>query len=98
MMKTKEQKEFYQNLKKSLQSRFTWVSGSTTQTTDLVVLDIRKDVELFKIVPKEDIENVHIWVDKLKKIHALAWYKANYTLIYVDDNFQETKRETFRLK
>lgn len=94
---SQEQKSFYQNLKKSLQNKFTWVAGSTAVTTDLVVLDVRKDIELFKIVTPDNVDNVDIWVKKLKLIHALSWYKANYIIIYVDDDFNELKRESFHL-
>lgn len=94
---SQEQKTFYQNLKKSLQNSFTWVTGSTAATTDLVVLDVRKNIQLFKIVLPSEKENVQIWIQKLKKIYTLAWYKADYVLVYVDENFNEQKREVFSL-
>lgn len=89
---------FYQNLKKSLQKKNNWLFGSKNRTTDLVVLDVTKDVELFKIVTPDDVENVKVWVEKLKKIYVLAWYRASYTLVYVDDDFNELERKTFPLK
>lgn len=94
---SKEQKVFYQNLKKSLKNQFTWVTGSTAATTDLVVLDIRKDIQLYKIIPPSERKNVIIWLNKLKKIYTLAWYKADYVVVYVDENFNEQKREVFSL-
>lgn len=94
---SQEHKTFYQNLKKSLQNGLTWVTGSTAATTDLVVLDVRKNIQLFKIVLPSEKENVQIWIQKLKKIYTLAWYKADYVLVYVDENFIEQKREVFSL-
>jgi len=94
---SKERKDFYQNLKKSLQNNYAWVVGSTNRTIDIIVLDVRRDVQLFKIVPLNEKKNVSIWVQKLKKIYALGWYKANYTVVYVNDEFVEQKRETFSL-
>lgn len=90
-------KYFYKNLKKSLQNGFTWVTGSTASTTDLVVLDVRKNIQLFKVVTPSDCDKVLIWKEKLNKIYSLAWYKADYVLVYVDQDFQEIKRETYSL-
>jgi len=94
---SRQQKDFYQNLKKSLQNNYAWVVGSTNRTIDIIVLDVRRDVQLFKIVTPHEKDNVSIWIQKLKKIYALGWYKAKYVVVYVDDNFIEQKRETFSL-
>lgn len=96
--KNKSNKLFYKNLKKSLQTPYAWVVGSTNRTTDIVVLDITQDVHLYKIVLPEEKLNVNIWIEKLKKIYALSWFKAQYTLIYISDSGQEISRETILLK
>lgn len=93
-----QHKAFYQKTKKSLQNESNWVFGSKNRTTDFVVLDVKKDVELYKIVPPNDIHNVDTWVKKLQKIYVLSWYKADYILIYVDEDFNEVEREVFHLK
>lgn len=96
--KNKQIKQFYQDLKKSLQNPYAWVVGSTNRTTDIVVLDITQDVHLYKIVlPGEEL-NVKTWIEKLKKIYALSWFQAQYTLIYISATGQEISRDTIKLK
>ena len=94
---SQSRKDFYKNFKKSLQNQYSWVIGSKNRTIDILVFDIRKDVQLFKIISPSENDNVKIWVEKLKSIYVLSWYKASYTLVYVDENFIEQKRETFIL-
>ncbi len=90
-------KVFYQQLKKSLQNDSSWVFGSKNRTTDFVVLNIKKDVELYKIVSPQDLHNVDIWIKNLKKIYTLSWYQANYILVYVNSDYEEIKRDIFLL-
>ncbi len=88
-----EQIDFYQNLKKELmQNKKNFVFSSRNATTDIVILNINQNVELYKIVPYCDRAKVDLWIQKLKKIHTLAWYKAEYILIYLDEDFNEEKR------
>lgn len=92
------QKEFYQKFKKSLQISGNWVTQSSAATTDLVVLNLEKDVQLYKIVYPQDVDKVSIWIDKIKETYVLAWWRAVYILVYVDEDFNEVKREKIPLK
>lgn len=95
---SQQQKEFYQNLKKSLQNGGDYVLKSSAATTDLVVLNMKKDVVLYKIVTPDERKNVELWKSKIKDIYVLAWWRATYVLIYLDENFNEIKREEISLK
>lgn len=91
-------KDFYQKFKKSLQIKGNWITQSSAATTDIVVLNLEKDVQLYKIVYPEDVDKVSIWIKKIKETYVLAWWRAIYILIYVDENFNEIKREKIPLK
>lgn len=94
---SQQHKVFYQKLKKSLQNGGDYVLKSSAATTDLVVLNMKKDVVLYKIVTPDEKENVELWKSKIKDIYVLAWWKATYILIYLDENFIEVKREEISL-
>ena len=88
-----EQINFYQNLKQELmQQHHNFVFGSRNNTTDFVVLNPNQNVQLYKIVSYSEKSKVNVWISKLKKVYALAWYKAEYNLIYLNEDFQEQKR------
>mgnify|MGYP000442242030 CR=1 FL=1 len=93
-----EQINFYQSLKRDLmKDKTNFVFGSRNNTTDFVVLNPSQNVELYKIVPYSEKEKVSTWISKLKKVYALAWYKAEYNLIYLDEDFKELKRKKLKL-
>lgn len=92
------QKDFYQKIKKSLQIKGNWITQSSAATTDLVVLNLDKDIQLYKIVYSQDVDKVPIWKKKIKETYVLAWWRAIYILIYVDEDMNEIKREQIPLK
>lgn len=92
-----KQIEFYHNLKKSLELPGCFVIGSKNRSIDFVVFNIKQDIQLYKIVPPWSKKSSEIWLSSLKKWYSLAWYKATYTMVFVNEDFQEIKRRTFDL-
>lgn len=91
-----DKKCFYKNIKKSLENEG-FVLTSRNALIDFMVLNVKKDIEIYKISPIWDEYRTELYTSKLKKWYKYAWYKANYTIIYFDKNYIEVKRETFPL-
>lgn len=90
-------KDFYHNLKKSLQNGSNHVLGTNNRNIDFVVINMKQDIQLFKIVTPENKDCVDFWIKDLKGWYKLAWYRANYNLIFIDEVGVEIKRDKISL-
>lgn len=91
-----KQIEFYHKTKKSLEN-LGFVLTSRNNLIDFMILNVKRDIQLFKLCPIWDEYKVEIWIEQLKKWHKLAWYKATYTIVFFDEDFIEIKRKFFNL-
>ena len=87
-------KQKYQEIKKEFWEGSFLVTGVKSESIDINVLNFSKNVQLVKLVVPNQMHLVETWKDKLETRCKLNWYKCDYIVIYLNDDYEEINRIT----